>query len=119
MKEKFSASLTATPASQPEPSDTEEKKQPYMIMPYAGARGEKIMKKIVRKMPENVRPKIVYNGTKLSSFFSVKDEVQKKHCSNIVYYYKSNREENVDYTGHTVLKKESRNTKEVIKAQRS
>ena len=59
------------------------------------------MAKIVKKMPENVRPKIVYNGTKLSTFFSVKDKVQKEHCSNIIYYYESKTDESIAYTGET------------------
>ena len=44
-------------------------------MPYAGARGEKIMKKMTRKLPENVWPKVMYKGTKLSSFVSAKDKL--------------------------------------------
>ena len=70
-------------------------------MPYAGKQGEKVMSKVVKKMPENVRPKIVYTGTKLSTFFSAKDKVQKEHCSNIVYYYENKRDENNNYTGET------------------
>ena len=102
MKEKFSPSYsTATQEDAGETSDNDDKVQPYMIMPYAGRQGEKIMSKIVKKMPENVRPKIVYNGTKLSTFFSVKDKVEKEHCSNIVYYYESKRDESIAYTGET------------------
>ena len=72
-----------------------------MIMPYAGERGEKVMKKVMRKIPEDVRPRIVYTGTKLSSFFPVKDEIKDKYISNIVYYFDSASENNVDYTGET------------------
>ena len=49
--------------------ENEEKKQPFIIVPYAGKQGEKIMSKIAKKMPEEVRPRIVYNGTKLSTAF--------------------------------------------------
>ena len=72
-----------------------------MIVPYAGKQGEKILTKIVKKMPETVRPKIVYNGTKLSTFFSAKDKVQKKHSSNIIYYYQSKHDEETAYIGET------------------
>ena len=73
-------------------------------MPYAGKQGEKIMSKIAKKMPEKVRPKIVYNGTKLSTFFSVKDKVKKEHQSNIIYYYEKETDENTTYTGETKVR---------------
>ena len=81
--------------------EIDEKRKPFMIMPYAGERGEKVMKKVMRKIPEDVRPRIVYTGTKLSSFFPVKDEIKDKYISNIVYYFDSASENNVDYTGET------------------
>ena len=83
-------------------SDNDEKmdKQPFMILPYAGSKGEKIIKKLQRRMPKKIKPKIIYNGTKLSSQFSVKDKIEILHCSNIVYYYKGSNNNN-DYTGET------------------
>ena len=99
MKEKMT---TPTNVEEENTSDNEqENTQPYMIVPYAGKQGEKIMKKVVNKMPEEVRPKIVYNGTKLSTFFSAKDKIQKEHCSNIVYYYQSKNDEDIAYIGET------------------
>ena len=62
------------------------------------------MAKIVKKMPEKVRLKIVYTGTKLSTYFSVKDKVQKEHCSDLVYHYESKRNDNTDYTGETKVR---------------
>ena len=85
----------------PNEEEIDEKRKPFMIMPYAGERGEKVMKKVMRKIPEDVRPRIVYTGTKLSSFFPVKDEIKDKYISNIVYYFDSASENNVDYTGET------------------
>ena len=73
-------------------------------MPYAETRGEKITKKITRKLPENVRPKVMYKGTKLSSVFSAKDKLDDHHCSNIVYYYQRNDDENVEYIGKTKVR---------------
>ena len=70
-------------------------------MPYAGTKRETILKKAIKKIPEKVRPKIVYKGTKLSTFFSVKDKIKMHHLSNIVYYYKSGKEDRVDYIGET------------------
>ena len=105
-QEKMKAKLaTTTPIvttdSDPNPLNIEDAKQQCIVIPYAGARGEKIMKKIVRNLPENVRPKVMYKGTKLSSFFSVKDKSDDHHCSNIVYYYQRNDDEKVDYIGET------------------
>ena len=102
VKEKFSSTATNGTEEVPtENKDDDEKAQPFVIMPYAGRGGEKVMSKITKKIPENVRPKIVYTGTKLSSFFSVKDKVKTEHLSNLVYYYQNRRDEDSDYTGET------------------
>ena len=84
-----------------EETDNEKEAQPFIVVPYAGERGEKIMKKLRNQLPEKVKPRIVYNGTKLSSFFQLKDKVPEEYCSNVVYYYNSQSEENTDYTGET------------------
>ena len=86
MKSKMAANAT-TQETETSVHEVDESIQLYMIVPYAGKQGEKIMTKIVKKMPETVRPKIVYNGTKLSTFFSAKDKVQKEHSSNIMCFY--------------------------------
>ena len=83
------------------PAEQEVQKQ-YLVLPYAGEKGERILKKLKRKIPEDIRPKIVYNGTKLSTFFSAKDKIDKLHCSDVVYYYKgSGGRIRDDYTGET------------------
>ena len=69
-------------------------------MPYAGKQGEKIMRKIARKMPEEVQLRIIYKGARLSTFFFVKDKVRKEHCSNLIYYFKRKADENA-YNGET------------------
>ena len=70
-------------------------------MPYSGPKGEKILNKVIKKMPVKVRPKVVYNGTQLSMFFSVKDKIKEEYLSDIVYHYKSSKEDCIDYTGET------------------
>ena len=104
MKVKLATTPIVTTDNDPKSPNIEEAKQQCIVMPYAGARGEKIMKKIRRKLPENVRPKVMYKGTKLSSFFSAKDKLDDHHCSNIVYYYQRNDNENVDYIGETKVR---------------
>ena len=100
MKEKLTT--TSDTSEESVTSDSEDDNvQPFMVIPYAGKQGEKIMNKIAKKMPESVRPKIVYNGTKLSTFFSAKDKVQKEHCSDIIYYYQNKQDENTAYIGET------------------
>ena len=82
--------------------DEEDRKRPYVILPYMGEKGEKILKAMKRRIPEKIRPRTVYQGTKLSAFFSTKDKVDPMHCSNLVYYYKgSGTGEKDDYTGET------------------
>ena len=38
-------------------------------------------------MPANVKPRIVYNSRKLSSFFSLKDKTDEQHKHNLVYAF--------------------------------
>ena len=63
-----------------------------MLLPYAGPRGEKVLKNLRKRMPVKLRPKIVYNGTKISLYFPVKDKIDIMHCSDVVYHYESNAE---------------------------
>ena len=67
-----------------------------MVLPYAGDNGEKVTRRLKKKLPEKLRPRIVYNGTKMSSFFPVKDKINTLHCSNVVYHYKSSNEHHKD-----------------------
>ena len=67
-----------------------------------GEKGENILKTLKKKIPEKIRPRLVYQGTKLASFFSTKDKIDPLYASNIVYYYKgSSSKERDDYTGET------------------
>ena len=59
--------------------DEEDRKRPYVILPYMGEKGEKILKAMKRRIPEKIRPRTVYQGTKLSAFFSTK-------CTAVISY---------------------------------
>ena len=48
---------------------------------------------------KKVRPMIFYHGTKLSTFFSEKDKVQKENSSNIIYHYQSKHDKETAYIG--------------------
>ena len=67
-----------------------------------GEKGNKIVSVLRKKIPEKIRLKIVYKGTKLSSFFSTKDKIKDMHCTKLVYYYIGSRgEERDDYVSET------------------
>ena len=69
-----------------EPSDT-----PYICLPYKGMEGEGVIKKFKNYLkdflPDQIKPRFIYKGTKLGSFFSVKDKVDVKHQTDLVYGY--------------------------------
>ena len=80
-----------------------------LSLPYAGIKGEQIMKKM-KKSIENIRRnsneertvRIVYTAKKLGTKFTVKDKTPKEHLHNVVYYTKCpNKKCKSDYTGET------------------
>ena len=73
-------------------SDKEELElKPFICLPYRGCAGEKLIKGFKKELreilPQNFKPRFTYKGTKLGSFFSVKDKVEKIHQTNLVYGY--------------------------------
>ena len=60
-----------------------------LILPYAGEKGYSIVrsleKQLKRSLPNNVKPNIVFTGTKLSSNFNVKDHVPFTEKHDIIY----------------------------------
>ena len=64
-------------------------KEIFVNLKYAGKKVEQLMskmKKIVsNSLEDGVKPKVVYNSTKLSQFFNVKDPVPQKCKSDLVY----------------------------------
>lgn len=64
---------------------------PYICLPYKGSEGEEVLKKFknyLRNMlPSEVKPRFIFKGTKLGSFFSVKDKVERIHQTQLVYGY--------------------------------
>ena len=91
------------PASEASDQETEtEKKRPVLVLSFLGEKGNKVIKVLNNKLPEKIRPTMVYKGTKLSAFFPAKDKVDDAHCSNLVYHYRgSGGEQRDDYTGET------------------
>ena len=60
-----------------------------LCVPYAGRKGEALMKKLKRdlkqSLPDNVKAQITYKATKLQTKFQVKDEIQFENQHNITY----------------------------------
>lgn len=87
---------------------------PHIILPYKGFKGENIiknMKKVLHKfLPKTVIPRFIYKGKKLGSFFSVKDKVDDKHQSDLVYGYNIPEVEasTYDYIGQSSVRHETR-----------
>ena len=95
-------------------SNTEIIRLPHVSLPYGGDKGNDIVRKLKRSLrhslPENVKPSISVTGTKLSSFFTLKDKIDDKHSSGIIYDYECDNS-NVckgDYIGETASRKEKR-----------
>ena len=59
-----------------------------MVLPYRGKKGEDTMKHLQNTLNKNlvdVRTRVIYKGTRLSSCFNIKDEIAKQHKHNVVY----------------------------------
>ena len=70
---------------------------PFICLPYKGQEGESIIKRfkdnLRTALPKNVKPRVVFKGTKLGSCFRVKDKVPTQHETNLIYRFKSPEEE--------------------------
>ena len=75
----------------PDEEDEEDICTPYICLPYKGSEGDKVVKTfkntLSRFLPKKIKPRFVYKGTKIGSFFSVKDKVDRSHRTNLVYGY--------------------------------
>ena len=87
---------------------------PHIILPYKGFKGESLVKnfkKVLKNsLPNSVIPRVIYKGKKLGSFFPVKDKVDDKHKSNLIYgYHIPERDtEAYHYIGMTKVRHETR-----------
>ena len=87
-------------------AQNEQDKHHLSVLPYAGNKGEKILKSMnkfsTQVLPCNVKTCTAYSGTKLSSKFQLKDQAKKDHQHDAVYYVKCPEEKcTEDYTGET------------------
>ena len=91
---------TAAETTTTTPIHENERNQPLIVVPYAGKRGEKVLNKLKHRIPEKIRPKVVFKGTKLSAFFPTKDEISKTYRSDLIYHYTCPTSAD-DYIGET------------------
>ena len=87
-----------------------------LSLPYAGAQGEQIMRKlkktidnIGRKPNEERNIRIIYKAKRLGTKFPVKDRTPKEHLHNVVYHAKCpNKKCKSKYTGETRCRTQKR-----------
>ena len=80
---------------------------------YFGEQGESILNKFKKGvkafLPKEIKPRIIFKGKKLRTFFNNKDKVKKEHLSNMVYGFKSKTNNRIiDYVGETNVRFEQR-----------
>ena len=84
---------------------------PFITLPYKGKEGEAIIRKFreaVRKaMPPSVKPRIVHTGTKISTYFQVKDPVPLEHQTDLCYRFL--HDDVTRYVGETHVRNGTRN----------
>ena len=96
----------APDAENPEDERSMEDKILMLKVPYAGEKGETIIKDLKNtlqtNLPQNIKCRIVQTGTKLSKNFNVKDRTDEKHLSNFVYRHEcKNKKCQHSYIGET------------------
>ena len=90
--------------------NTEDPKIITLKLPYAGKKGESIIKGLKntlrRNLPENLECRIVETGTKLSTHFNIKDKVDGRHLNNFIYQHGcKNKKCKDDYIGETARRR--------------
>ena len=76
-------------------TESEEENEPTTTLmvkvPFAGEKGEGIIKDLnrtlQRNLPNSIKCRIVRTGTKLQRNFNIKDKLEDKHRSNFVYLH--------------------------------
>ena len=63
-------------------------KQVQLVLPYAGKRGNNIIRKMIRRLnkhlKDDIKVMITYQGTKLLSRVQVKDQTKFEHRNDVV-----------------------------------
>ena len=66
------------------------KKEPFLLLPYKGEKGQHLIKfmkrRISKLLPPEIKTQAAYTGKKLSTCFNVKDQSKFEHQHDVVYY---------------------------------
>ena len=97
---------------------------PYICLPYKGKEGENIIstfkKRISKILPAKIKPRIVFKGKKLGSFFSLKDPIKRAHQTNLVYGYSHDgNPDQIQYVGETKVRFETRTHEHAVSDKQS
>ena len=94
-----------------ESNEDGDQKTLILKVPYAGEKGETLLKDMKRtlqqNLPDDIKCNVVQTGTKLSRHFNVKDKVDGKHLSNFIYRRncKNKKCDRGDYVGETARRR--------------
>ena len=70
-------------------SQMSEKQLSFITLPYKGQQDEKVLQSfkttLRRSLPNTIKTKVVYTGTKLGSNFQIKDKTKFDHKHDLVY----------------------------------
>ena len=77
-----------------------------LVLPYAGQKGEKLIKSIKKtfknNLPNNMVMKSAYSASKLSNKFNIKSKIKQDHQHDLTYYAKCPEETcRENYIGET------------------
>ena len=101
----------SVPASTQATQETQIVATPFITLPYKGKEGEAIIRKfreaVHKALPPSVKPRIVHTGTKISTFFQVKDPVPLEHQTDLCYRFL--HEDVTRYVGETQVRNGARN----------
>ncbi len=111
-KEERNASRTTANTENAKKSD-DESTTLMLKVPFAGEKGEALIKDLnrtlQRNLPTKIKCRIVRTGTKLQQNFNIKDKLEDKHRSNLIYQHECmNKKCDEDYVGETGRRKEVR-----------
>ena len=103
---------TSEESEEPVTGDSPVEEKILMLkVPYAGPKGETLLKDLnntlKKNLPEKIKCRVVQTGTKLSRNFNIKDKVDQKHLSDFIYRRdcKNKKCKRGDYVGETARRK--------------
>ena len=77
-------------------------------------------KRISDILPRKIKPRVVFNGKKIGSFFSLKDPIKSAHQTNLVYGYSYDGNPNqIQYIGETKVRFETRTHEHAVSDKQS